>query len=654
MSALLGVAMGALVAGPLLAIARARAGAVAGAAGCVLLAIVGIDAALGGSVPVLHLGTWLGFGESALRVDGLAGIFLALTGITGAAVSLAYAELPTSRRLTAAHGALLLLVAATIGSDNGFLFFLCWEALAVCIYLIASGDGARPGALAQGYLTMGLTKVGGAALLAAFGLLYGKTGSFEIGVWAHAAGTLPVGTRSILFVLLLVAFGTKVGVLPVQGALPAGYGAAPRAGAASLAVALAAGFYGIWRFVFDVIAPAPAWWGDAVLVTGAVTAVTGIAYAITQDDLRRFLGFSTVEHTGITLIGFGVALLGQAAGNRMLAAAGLLAATLHLVAHGLAKCLALLAVDRTQQLTGARTLDPLGGLGRRAPATAFAFGAASLTLAAIPPLGGFVSEWLTFEALLQSFRLPWLAARVLCALAAATLALTAGLGLLAFAKAYGFAFLGAARERHAIAKRLPGRPLSIVALGILTALLGVAAPWEIHLLGSGLSSSLGLDPSSTAISHPLVLGPVFPKFAVLAPTWLAIVLPAVALVVALLARGASRTRARTAPVWVTGSRPPLAGVQYRPSAYSNPIRVVLRGPLGYRSRLRPADGGAGGLVLERRIVLAVDRFLYAPLTRLSLRASALVRRLQSGRLSDYLLYVLAVLIGVLVLIPVLR
>lgn len=654
MSVLLAVAMGVLVAGPLLAVVRARAGAAAGAAGCVLLAVVGIDAALGGSVPVLHLGTWLGFGESALRVDGLAGIFLALTGITGAAVSLAYAELPASRGLTAAHGVLLLLVAAAIGSDNGFLFFLCWEALAVCIYLIASGDGARPAALAQGYLTMGLTKVGGAALLAAFGLLYGKTGSFELGAWAHAAGALPAGTRSVLFVLLVVAFGTKVGVLPVQGALPAGYGAAPRAGAASLAVALAAGFYGLWRFVFDVIGPAPAWWGDAVLVVGSVTAVAGIAYAITQDDLRRFLGFSTVEHTGITLIGFGVALLGQAAGNRMLAAAGLLAATLHLVAHGLAKCLALLAVDRTQQLTGTRTLDPLGGLGRRAPATAFAFGAASLTLAAVPPLGGFVSEWLTFEALLQSFRLPWLAARVLCALAAATLALTAGLGLLAFAKAYGFAFLGAAREQHSIEKPLRARSVSIVALGAVTALLGAAAPWEIHLLGSGLSASLGLDPSSTAISHPLVLGPVFPKFAVLAPTWLAIVLPAFALVVALLARGLARPRVRTAPVWVTGSEPRLADVQYRPSAYSNPIRVVLRGPLGYRSRLRPADGGAGGLLLERRIVLAVDRFLYAPLTRLSLRASAAVRRLQSGRLGNYLLYVLAVLIGVLVLIPVLR
>lgn len=279
---------------------------------------------------------------------------------------------------------------------------------------------------------------------------------------------------------------------------------------------------------------------------------------------------------------------------------------------------------------------------------------ASLTLAAIPPLGGFVSEWLTFEALLQSFRLPWLAARVLCALAAATLALTAGLGLLAFAKAYGFAFLGAAREKHAIAGRLPVRPFSIVALGVLTALLGAVAPWEIHLLGSGLSGSLGLDPSSTAISHPLVLGPVFPKFAVLAPTWLAIVLPAFALVVALLARGLSRTHARRAPVWVTGSGPRLADVQYRPSAYSNPIRVVLRGPLGYRSRLRPADGDGGGLLLDRRVVLAVDRFVYAPLARLSLRASAAVRRLQSGRLSDYLLYVLAVLIGVLVLIPVLR
>lgn len=657
MSVLYALAMGGLAAGALAALSSSRASAGLSAAGSALLAAAGIFAALHGGALVLHLGSWLGFGASALRADGLAGVFLALAGITGAAVSLAYLELPARRPIVGLHAVLLLAVAVAVGADNAFLFFLGWESLTVVIYLLASADRERPGALLAGYLTGGLTKIGGAALLAAFALLYGRTGSFSLGVWAAHAGALPTGTRDVLFVLFIVAFGTKVGILPLQGALPAGYGAAPRAGAASLSVALAAGFYGLWRFVFSVLGPAPTWWGDALLILGAITALAGIVYALTQDELRRFLGFSTVEHTGIALLGFAVALLGQAAHNRTLAAAGLLAATLHLCAHGLAKTLALVAADRIEQATGQHSLDPLGGLSKRLSPTAVGMGLATLTLAAIPPLGGFVSEWFTFQALLQSFRLPTLLARLLCALAAATLALTAGLGLLAFAKLYGFLFLGRARSAVLAAIREPTRwALGILPLGVLTLFLGAAAPWEIHLLGAGLRSVLGFDPAATSIKHPLVLGPVFKEFSLLAPTWLSIVLPAFALLAGALVAVARRGPARRAPVWVTGSGADLARVQYRPSAYSNPIRVVLSGPLGYRSTLRPDAGEASQarLVLETRVVLAVDRFLYAPASRIALAAAARTRRLQSGRLGAYLLYMLTALIVMLALIPILR
>ena len=141
----------------------------------------------------------------------------------------------------------------------------------------------------------------------------------------------------MLFVLFLACFATKVGVLPLQGGLPAGYGSAPRLGAASLSVALCAGFYGLWRFEFDVLGPLPTWCGDALLILGAITALAGITYALTQDNLRRFLGYSTVEHAGVVLVGFAVALLGHAAHKPTLAAAGLLAATLHVCAHNLVK-----------------------------------------------------------------------------------------------------------------------------------------------------------------------------------------------------------------------------------------------------------------------------------------------------------------------------
>jgi hydrogenase-4 component B len=644
------IAMASLVLGPVAALLGARLAAAVTALGCALLTLVGLVAALGGAAPVLDLGSWLGFGAGALRADGLAGIFLALTGVTGAAASLAYAELPRGRWLVALHGVLVLAVALAVGADGAFLFLLAWELLGLCVYLIASADRDRPGALAAGYFAGGLTKLGGAALLAALALLYGRTGSFSFADWAHAAAGLPSGVRSVAFLLFVAAFATKVGLFPLHGALPAGYGAAPGGGAASLSVALCAGYYGLWRLVVQTLAPAPAWWGDVMLVLGAVTAFLGILYAITRDDLRRFLGFSTVEHAGIAAIGLGVALLGQSAGNRTLTAAGLLAATLHVVAHGLAKTLALITTDRVERVTGRRSLDGLGGLERALPLPAGGLGVASLTLAAVPPLGGFVSEWFTFEALLQGFRLPELLSRLLCALAAAALALTAGLGLLAFAKLFGFTFLGVAREPLARVRRA-APPVAIASLGAIVLFLGAVAPWEIHLLGSGLSGVLGFDPATATITHPLTLGPVFRDFSVLAPTWLSIVLPAYALLAAALVRARLRPPVRRAPVWVTGSGAELAAVQYRPSSYSNPVRVVLRGLLGYRRELQTdADGR---LTLETRVVLATDRFLYRPAERLALAASALARRTQSGSLSAYLLYMLAVLVLVLTLVPAL-
>jgi hydrogenase-4 component B len=658
MTLMFAIGMGALALAPLLALVATaeplrRAAALCSAGGCVLLVIVGVSAALGGVSPVLNLGHWLGFGHSALRADGLAGIFLALTGLTGGAVSLAYAELPPGRWLTALGCMLLLFVAVAIGSDNAFLFFLAWEAITVCVYLIASA-GRNTQDLLAGYLTGGLAKIGGAALLAAFALLYAHTHSFSIAVWAHA--TLPAGTRGVLFALFLACFATKVGVIPLQGGLPAGYGSAPRLGAASLSVALCAGFYGLWRFEFAVLGPLPNWCGDALLVLGAVSALGGISYALTQNNLRRFLGYSTVEHAGVALVGFAVALLGHAAQMPTLAAAGLLAATLHVCAHNLAKTLALISIDRVEQATHTRTIDPLGGLSRPLPVSAFALGVSSLTLAAIPPLGGFVSEWFTFEALLQGFRMPTLLSRSLCALAAAALALTAGLGLLAFAKYYSFIFLARTRESVGVLREPSRWPLAPLALGVIVLFLGTVAPWEIHALGAGLEPLLGFNAASTTISHPLVLGPVFKEFSVLAPTWLSIVLPTYALIAILIAFGTDRRRrVRRAPVWVTGSGAELAAVQYRPSSYSNPMRVILRGPLGFRTRLiATATANAdGALTLDTRVVLAVDRFLYAPATALALAIAERVRAFQSGRLSAYLLYMLVALILALSLVPIL-
>jgi hydrogenase-4 component B len=646
-----------LLAGIPASLFRPRLGAAATAAGLLLTSAVGVASAGAWSHANVSIGSWLGFGPASLVSDRLAGIFLAVIGAAGAAVALTLVERPPARIAAGLHGLLALALVAVVGADQGFLFLLAWEIVTLTLYLLAGLDRERPGTLLAAYFSGAMSKLGGGALLAAFALLYARTGSFEFHAWAAAAPHLGSGTRAAVFVLLLVGFGTKVGMLPFQGPLPLGYAATPGAAAAFVSLALNAGFYGLWRLVFGVVGANALWQGELVLMLGAVGGLVGILYAIGQDELKRFLGFSSVEHAGIVLLGFGVAIVGRAAGEPKLAAAGLLAATLHLVMHALAKTLAFLGADRVRGAAGTDELAPLGGLARPLPRTAAGFGVAVVTLAALPPFAGFVSEWFTLEALLQAFRLDNTVARLLLALGAALLALTAGLGLLAFAKLFGTVFLGQTRSLLGRLAEMRGPALGFVGLAAATAALGVLSPWEIRWLGHGLEGLLGFDLAQATISHPLVLGPVYEHFSVLAPTWLAIALPAYAILTALIVALVLRPQVRRAPAWTSGAQVAPARVQYTPAGYSNPIRVVLRAAYGFRRQLEPVGGGTRAperYTLDTRVVPFFEHYLYLPVAALALRASEQARRLQSGRLSMYVLYTLIVLLVVLALIPALR
>jgi hydrogenase-4 component B len=654
-TAVLAAGLLALAAAVALPALSTRLALLAAAAGSILVAVAGFASAGGWTHATVGLGSWLGFGHSALVCDRLAGIFLALTGATGGAVSLALAARPPTRLVAALHALILLAVCAVIGADQAFVLLLAWETVTLSLYLLGSADRERPGALVASYFNLGLGKLGGGALLAAFALLYGRTGSFELSAWAHAAPHLGAA-RSVAFVLLLVGFGSKIGLIPLQGSLPPFYAAAPGGSAATASVAFGAGFYGLWRLGLGTLGPGPAWWGELTIVLGGLGALTGILYAVAQDEIKRFLGFSSVEHGGIVLIGLGVALLGQAAQKPQLEAAGLLAATLHVIVHGIAKTLAFLGAARVTDATGAGEMRPLGGLAARMPGTAAGFGLAVLTLAALPPFGGFVSEWFTFEALLQGFRLHQTFARLVMALGAALLALTAGIALLAFARLFGGVFLGRARTALDGVREPRGFLVGFAPLAVALLGLGAVAPWEIRWLGRGLAGLLGFDLAGSTIHFPLVLGPVYRNFSVLAPTWLALGIPAFLVAAAVLVRVLLRPQVRRAPVWLSGTAPGVASVQYTPEAYANPIRVVLARWYGLRRTLEPAsaDPDDPRRVVRTRVVPAFEDYLYRPVELASLWLAGQARRLQSGRLSWYLLYVLAVLIAVLALIPALK
>ncbi|HLY86493.1 MAG TPA: proton-conducting transporter membrane subunit [Gaiellaceae bacterium] len=653
MSVVLAVGYASLAAAVLAAVVSPRAAVYVTAAACGLVGAVGIASAAGYTHASFSIASWLGFGQTMLVSDGLAGIFLAATGVVGAAVSLALAQRSPTRLVGALHALILLAICAVIGSDQAFVFLLAWETITLSLYLLGSADRDRPDALVAGYFAGGVSKLGGGALLAAFGLLYAKTGSFEFAVWAHQAPNLG-SVRDAAFFLFVVGFGSKLGLIPFQGPLPPLYAAAPGPSAATISLTFFAAFYGLWRLVFAILGAPPLWWGELLVAVGGVTALVGILYAVTEEEIKRFLGFSSVEHAGIATIGFGVALVGEAAHLPRLAAAGLLAATLQVLMHGVAKALALVAADRVQTATGQAEMRPLGGLGPRLPLTATGFGLAVVSLAALPPFGGFVSEWLMFMALLQAFRVNDTIAELVLALGGAALALTAGVALLAFAKLYGGIFLGHARERlgrrHMPTRLAPG----FVALALIALVLGPIAPWEIRWLGHGLGGLLGSDVIAQAVTWPLVLGPVYHGFSVMSPTWLAAGLTTFALAAFVLVRALARPAVRRAPVWVSGTAVPVATVQYRPEAYSNPIRVVLSGLYRFKRTVEVREeNGKEIRVARTRVVPVFEDYFYRPIAAGSVLIAGRLRRLQSGSLGMYLLYILAVLLAALALIPAL-
>lgn len=657
------------------------------AAAAVLLTIGGMRAALG-HPGIVDIGDALALGPAHLRVDPLAGLFLAIVGAVAVPVALGFVGHLADPRvrsrpgLGALHAMTLAAVVVVVVSDNAFGFLFGWEALTLAFYLLAGFDRALPGRSRASVLTFAVSKAGGAALLLGFLLLAARSGSLLITSWS----TVPPGAgRSAAYVLLLVGFFAKVGVVPLQIWMPQGYAAAPGPARALMAgVASLAGFYGLWRTLDELGAP-PRWLAIVVLVVAAGTALLGIAHATVQQDLRRVVAYSSIENGGLIVTGYGVALTGAALHNPRLIAVGLVAASLQMVAHAVAKSALFLAVGTIEAATGSTELDDLSGLGRDMPWTGAAFGAGALTLAGLPPTAGFVSEWFVLESLMQQFRVADLSVKLALAVAGALIALTAGFATVAFVRILALSVAGAhgRRERRGPSRRrdrrgpdrrretgVAGRA-GLALLGIGCFALAALTPLEIRLFAHGLDPVVGRDVSTSALATPWVLGPVFRDFSVLSPSWLAIELPVLCALVAgaaIIVSGGRLLRVRRVPAWRSATGGVEGKSRYTPFGYANPTRRILGGVLATRSSLHELafeesfddNGGPAAastpspdtaqLGYSADVVEVVEQYLYAPLRK---PAGVLVRtakRLQSGRLDAYLAYMLIALVAVIAVV----
>lgn len=582
-TAALGVFLGRAPAGRpvvyLLCLALSAVGCVSALAG--LLGDGGGDAGL-----VLPLGIpWTG---AHFRVDALSAFFLAVVNFGGGTASLY--GLGYGRHEAAPHRVLpffpafLAAMNLVLLADDAYAFLLAWELMSLASWALVLAHHREAGNARAGYVYLTMASFGTLALLLAFGLLAGAGGGYAFDA-IRAAAPAP-WTSALALGLVLLGAGSKSGLVPLHVWLPLAHPAAPSHVSALMSgVMTKVAIYGFVRIVFDLIGN-PAWQaGLAVMAIGGVTAALGILYALMQRDLKRLLAYSTVENVGVIYAGLGLALAFQANGMTGAAALALTAALFHVLNHSLFKSLLFFGAGAVLTATGERDMERLGGLIRRMPWTSAAFLAGAVAISALPPLNGFVSEWLTFQAILQSSDLPQWGLKIGAPAAGALLALAAALAAACFVRAFGVTFLGRPRaDAAARAGEVDG--WSLAAMGVLAAaclVAGILPGFVIDGLAPVTTALLGGAMAPQSGEAWLSIAPVAESRSSYNGLLVFLFVAATTAGAAMLARRFGAGPVRRAPPWDCGFPEPSPAAQYTADSFAQPIRRVF-GQIVFRAR----------------------------------------------------------------------
>lgn len=620
----------------------------------VAAAIAGLLALLQGGVITAELPFGLPWLPWQVRLDALSGFFLFVIGIVSLAVGLygpAYVRgfehdresLPALGGFT---GLFLVGMLLVVLADDAFLFMVAWEVMSLASYFLVAFHHEQAANRRAALLYLIMAQLSGLLILLGFGVLaaFGEGFSFE----AMRAAEPSTAWAGVAFVLAFVGFGMKAGLVPLHAWLPEAHPVAPSHVSALMSgVMLKVAVYGFIRFVFDLIGEVHWQWGVAVLAVGSVSALLGVLYALMQHDLKRLLAYHSVENIGIIFIGLGLSLLYLATGHTTLGVLALVAALYHTVNHALFKGLLFLGAGAILHSTHERDLEQMGGLLRRMPWTGLFFLVGCISISALPPFNGFVSEWLTFQSALQAWRLDSGVLRSLVPVAAAMLALTGALAAACFVKVYGVAFLGRARSRHV--RRARPVPLGMRAgqglLATMCLVLGVLPTPVIGLIRAVPEQILGAGLPRAAAHGWLWLTPVAAETASYsAPLVVAVLVVLTALTAWAWRRGAVR-RVRRSDAWDCGFAPPTPRMQYTATAFAQPIRRVFG--LLFRIEEGVNRREDGTLAYRLNVVDRAWELFYLPVVRAVESSARRVVRLQSGNVRIYLGWTLSTLLVLL-------
>jgi formate hydrogenlyase subunit 3/multisubunit Na+/H+ antiporter MnhD subunit len=609
----------------------------------------------GRSEVVLPLGLpWIG---ARFRLDALSDVFLVVVDAGGAFASL-YAlgygrHEAEPERVLPFYPAFLAGMTLVLMAADAFSFLVAWEVMSLASWglVVARHRESGNGRAAFVYLIM--ASLGALCLLLAFGLLAGPRGAYAFAdMRQHAPAA---GIAALVLGLTILGAGSKAGLVPLHVWLPLAHPAAPSHVSALMSgVMTKVAVYAFVRIVFDLVGPPAWWWGLPLLALGAATAVLGVLQASLQTDLKRVLAFSTIENIGVIFIGLGLALAFKAAGMAIPAALSITAALFHVFNHSLFKSLLFFGAGAVQHATGERDVERLGGLIRGMPQTALAVLAGCLAISALPPLNGFVSEWLTFQAILLSPRLnPW-ALKLMVPAVGALMALAAALATACFVRAFGIAFLGRPRSPTAAAATetdLFSRSAMFLLAGLCLA-AGVLPGALIDALAPAARATVGGElPPQFGLAWRTIVPIAESRSSYNGALVLAFIAASAALCALAIHQFASR-QARRAPAWDCGAPDPSPVTQYTATSFAQPIRrVFATSLLGAREHVNmPAPGDLRAARLETTIRDPVWDGLYAPIVRAVGYAADRLNKLQFLTIRLYLSLVFFALIALLLVL----
>ncbi|MHB1021246.1 MAG: hydrogenase 4 subunit B [Acidobacteriaceae bacterium] len=588
-----------------------------------------------------------------VRLDALSGFFLLLLGLAGAGISTFAAGYFRLGKGTAPallclqYHIFLASMAMVILADDAYLFMVAWETMALCSYFLVTSQHRIPEIRRAGFLYLIMAHVGAICILLCFGVLQGGKWLFTFD--AMRGATLTPFWATTAFLLALLGFGAKAGLVPLHVWLPEAHPAAPSPVSAMMSgIMLKTAIYGMLRVSFDLLHIQYWQWGVLMLSLGLFSALFGAVFAAVQTDMKRLLAYSSIENVGIIFTGIGLAILFEACHLPLFAALALSAALIHSLNHSLFKSLLFLATGSVLHATNQRSLGKLGGLIRRMPWVASLALVGTLAIAGLPPLNGFVSEWLLLQSFLFTPRIPHAFLNMLIPLGAALLALTAALAAYVMVKFYGVIFLGQHREASLAqahdADWLERLGLGWLALGCIV--IGVLPQLALRAAGAVTGALLGQTVNlSSLFSWIEPIGPQQASYSgLLLLAGIVSVLGITFVLVRILAHGRMR---RTAP-WDCGYPWQTSRMQDTAEGFGQPIRHMFDSFFRMERELpAPTD------IAPRYRIQIEDRLwraLYQPIARGVQRLADWVSLLQGGRLSIYLLYSFLTLLALLVFV----